>query len=246
MSKTIVEYQEIKTSRGILRGFYTHPERNQKNIVVMFHGYTGHKNENGFMFKSLSLKLSEIGLASLRFDFMGSGDSDGDFKDMTFDTEINDAKEIIKRALELNNNKPIILMGFSFGGAISAYLSYEYMDHIEKLVLLSPAANMKLIAESTFNNPLNDGNVDMGGYLLNINFLHSFDNVDFYRNVDKFTKPVLIVHGTSDLAVPVEYGRKYHELFPHNMMTEVKDAPHCYSKVEFRKELEESVINFLK
>jgi len=248
MEKIVIEYQEIKNERGTKRGLYTYPLYEKKGLVVMFHGYTGHKNENGFLFKTLSLELAECGFASLRFDFLGSGDSDGEFRDITFDSEVMDAEDIIRRAKELNNNLPIILLGFSFGGAIAGYLSYKYMDDIEKLVLLSPAGNMNLIAENTFKcNAINsDGDVDLGGYLLNRRFLESFNGINLYENVDKFIKPVLLIHGEGDCSVPVEYGRKYHSLFPHNLMVEISGAPHCYTKVEYRKELNENVINFLK
>ena len=100
MNNHIVKYQEINTPRGTLRGLLTIPTGEIKNLVVMFHGYTGHKNENGYLFKQISLEIVKYGYASLRFDFMGSGDSDGEFKDMTFLTEIEDAKELLADLME--------------------------------------------------------------------------------------------------------------------------------------------------
>ena len=52
MNNHIVKYQEINTPRGTLRGLLTIPTGEIKNLVVMFHGYTGHKNENGYLFKT--------------------------------------------------------------------------------------------------------------------------------------------------------------------------------------------------
>lgn len=247
MNNHIVKYQEINTPRGTLRGLLIIPTGEIKNLVVMFHGYTGHKNENGYLFKQISLEIVKYGYASLRFDFMGSGDSDGEFKDMTFLTEIEDAKEILEYAKMLNNQKPFILLGFSFGGAISAYLSSRYQDYLEKLILLSPAGNMNILAEHTFtlNHVDENGNVDLGGYYLNKAFYESFKGIDLYDGVTTFNKPVLICHGSDDMSVPVEFGRKYHELYPHNIFFEINGSPHCYTKVPFREEVRKHIVEFL-
>ena len=58
-------------------------------------------NENGYLFKVLSDELAKNGFSSIRFDFMGSGMSDGYFKDMTFRTELKDAINIIEYAMEI-------------------------------------------------------------------------------------------------------------------------------------------------
>ena len=142
-------YQELNTPRGVLRGFLTEPAE-KKDLVVMLHGYTGHKNENGFLFKQIASRISEIGVASLRFDFMGSGDSDGDYVNMTFLGEVEDAKDIIDYAYELNGNKPIILLGFSMGGAVAGYVSKIKEEKIKKLVLMAPAGCMAEHAERAF------------------------------------------------------------------------------------------------
>ncbi len=240
-------YQEIKTKKGIIRGLLTTPDTDFKNIVVMFHGYTGHKNENGFLFKQITNKCVENGYATIRFDFIGSGDSDGEFKDMTFLGEVEDARIILNYALELNKHKPLILLGFSMGGAIAGYLCYEYYKDIKKLILLSPAGSMNLLAKATFtNNYVNeDGNVDLGGYYLNKAFLDGFDNVDLYQNVDKFDKPTLIIHGEKDLSVPCEYGKKYHSLMKNSEFHMIMDSTHCYTKVHQRAEVKQYIEDFL-
>lgn len=241
-------YQELEVNGFILRGLLTKPENAFKNIVVMLHGYTGHKNENGYLFKQLSIELAQLGYASLRFDFMGSGDSDGTYEDMTFLTELEDARHIIEKALELNDQKPIILLGFSMGGAVASRVSLEYENKLEKLILMSPAGCMADHAKRTFtvNHVDENGNVDLGGYYINKRFLESFDNIDMYQGIERFLKPVLIVHGGADQSVPIVYGKKYHELYPNSKFYEISDAPHCYTKVPFRKQVNEIVEDFIK
>lgn len=241
-------YQEIETEKGTLRGLLTKPKNEIKDIVVMFHGYTGHKNENGFLFKQISWEIVKDNIASLRFDFLGSGDSDGEYIDVTFLTECEEGRKIIDYAYKMNQNKPIILLGFSMGGAVAAYLSYEQREKIKKLVLISPAGCMNLHANNTFTNNVVDenGNVDLGGYYLNEKFKNSFNGINLYQDVEKFDKPVLVIHGGNDLSVPIEYGKKYSELYPCSEFHEVIGAPHCYTKVPFRQELKKYISNFLR
>lgn len=247
MSTYEIIYQEIKTPKGTLRGLLTKPSTLSKDMVVMFHGYTGHKNENGFLFKQIANKIVKTGFASLRFDFLGSGDSDGDFADITFTSECEEGMTIIDYAYKLNNNNPIILLGFSMGGAVAGYVSPKVSEKIKKLILLSPAGSMDQHAHNTFsiNKVDENNNVDLGGYYLNRRFEESFRGINLYQDINKFDKPVLIIHGSKDASVPIEYGRKYHELYPNSKFYEIVDSPHCYTKVIYREELQAHIIRFL-
>ena len=71
--------KSLKVKNYILRGLFSKPDDSYDNIVVMFHGFTGHKNENGYLFKQLTETLVASNFATLRYDFMGSGESDGKF-----------------------------------------------------------------------------------------------------------------------------------------------------------------------
>ena len=110
-----IEFRELISNGYTLRGLFSKPESEYKDLVVMLHGFTGHKNENGYLFKQLTQTLTDNQIATLRYDFMGSGESDGNFEDFTFFTELEDAKHIIEEAFRLNNNRKIILLGFSMG-----------------------------------------------------------------------------------------------------------------------------------
>ena len=184
----IVEYKELNSNGYILRGLFSKPTGNFKNIVVMLHGFTGHKNENGYLFKQLTKTLTDSGYATIRYDFMGSGESDGDFSEFTFFTEMEDARCIIKDAYKLNNNKRIILLGFSMGGAVASRISLELEEYLEKLILLSPAGNMpELIHNRFLMHEIDDnGNIDMGGYYMNIAIDKAFENYDMYKDIAKF------------------------------------------------------------
>ena len=62
--------KSLKVKNYILRGLFSKPDDSYDNIVVMFHGFTGHKNENGYLFKQLTETLVASNFATLRYDFM--------------------------------------------------------------------------------------------------------------------------------------------------------------------------------
>ncbi len=243
----IIEYKELNSNGYILRGLFSKPDHDFKNIIVMLHGFTGHKNENGYLFKQLTKTLTNNSFATLRFDFMGSGESDGDFTDFTFFTEMADAKLIIQEAYRLNGNKKVILLGFSMGGAVASRVSLELKDYLEKLILLSPAGNMPTLIHNRFLTHQIDenGNIDMGGYYMNKRIDDAFNGYDMYKDIETFDLPVLIVQGSSDQSVPVATSKKYDELYPHSKYVLIEGSEHCYTKVAYRKMLNETVLEFV-
>lgn len=244
----IIEQRELKVKDYTLRGLFSKPDDGYKTIVVMFHGFTGHKNEHGYLFKQLTQTLVDQHIATLRYDFMGNGESDGDFADYTLFTEIDDGLAVIEEAYQLNQYKPIVLLGFSMGGAIASRVSLLVQDRIEKMILLSPAGNIPEIIQKRFaQNSVNlDGNIDMGGYYMNIAIQKSFEGYDMYKDIETFTKPVLIMQGSCDQAVPPKYSKRYDDLYPNSEYILVDGSEHGYAKVAYRQIIHQKVTEFLK
>ena len=88
---------ELQSGELTLRGMLHIPEgiTGKIHMVCIFHGFTGNKMEPHFIFVKLSRMLAAKGIASVRFDFGGSGESDGDFVDMTISKELAEAKLIL-------------------------------------------------------------------------------------------------------------------------------------------------------
>lgn len=119
-------------------------QRSNIPAVVMCHGLGGHKSGRNRLYVRLAKQLAANGIASLRFDFRGSGDSEGDFTESTVEGFVSDAL----KALEYVSNHPKIdpkrigLMGRSFGGTI-AVLAASRFPQVKSLVLWAPLFNGK-------------------------------------------------------------------------------------------------------
>lgn len=93
-------------------------EADAEKIVIFAHGFTGSKHETGRLFVTTARSLAAAGITALRFDFMGSGDSSGEFFDMSPETEIRDLLDVIAWARRRKFRR-IGVLGISFGGAAS-------------------------------------------------------------------------------------------------------------------------------
>ncbi len=125
-------------------GMFHLPEgRGRFPTALLMHGFTGTKTEIHRLFVKLSRALAQRGIASLRFDFRGSGDSDGDFEDMTVRSEIADAQEAIKFLAKQKrvNSRRLAMVGMSMGAAVASYVVARERHRIKSLALWAPVAD---------------------------------------------------------------------------------------------------------
>ncbi|MBP7242789.1 alpha/beta fold hydrolase [Amaricoccus sp.] len=87
-------------------------------------------------------RLAEGGVASLRIDFRGSGESGGDWRDTTFSGQIADATAAYDwlRTHSQNGDGRIALLGWSQGGLVAAHVAAARPDSAA-LVLWAPTQN---------------------------------------------------------------------------------------------------------
>ena len=90
--------------------------------VILCHGTGSQKHEVGNMFGDLAECLLEQGVASIRFDFAGCGDSKARQQDLTFLGEVADVKNIFTYlcSQEKIDSKRIGILGFSQGARVMA------------------------------------------------------------------------------------------------------------------------------
>lgn len=241
-------YQELKTKNGILRGMLHKPDNcSTVPLVILLHGFTGNRVDSKFLFVSFSRYLQERGIACLRFDFLGSGESDGLFHEMTFLKEAVQANLMIDYAKSFDFVSEIILMGFSMGGAVASFISNQRKNDIDKILLWSPAGNMDELAQGYFNNYqiLPNGNIDLDGIELGREFYEELQIIDLFSGIQDVNKPVLICHGSQDIGVPYSVGKEYHLRFPNSQFHLIDGADHVYSNLKWRSELFEESFQFI-
>lgn len=209
-------FVEFAGPRGMLRGAMHVPSgRGPHPGVVLLHGFTGDRMESAFLFVGLSRALEAAGVASLRFDFWGSGESDGEFLDVTMSTERADAPA----ALDFFKSQPAVdasrlgLMGLSMGGFVTACTLGSRSD-VKAAALWSAAAQSprrweERIEAGGREHLARRGWINRGGLQLSQAFLDDLPRHDPYGEIARYRGPVLVIHGTADETVPLEEAQGY-------------------------------------
>jgi alpha/beta superfamily hydrolase/peroxiredoxin len=217
--KPIRERVTIDGDHGKLQAVIQKPDLKpgqQCPMVVFCHGFGGTKE--GPLFELITDSLQKHGVASIRFDFNGHGESEGKFEEMTVPNEINDAKKVIEYVRDLRYVSKIALVGHSQGGVVASMTAGELGSDISAVVLMAPAAVLRddAIRGSTFGkqyNPLDPPEyVELWGpQRLGRNYIKTAFSLPIYETAANYHGPALIIHGNGDRIVPYTYGLRFHQ-----------------------------------
>ena len=96
---------------------------------------------------TLARAFSEAGAAVLRFNFRGVGASEGEHDEGRGETD--DMLRVVEHAIETHPKLPVLLAGFSFGGAVAVRAS----GRVDFAQLMLVAPGFRRITEAGFGSP---------------------------------------------------------------------------------------------
>jgi uncharacterized protein len=190
--------------------------------IVICPGFAGNKCGKFRMFVTLAKELAKQGIAVLRFDYRGSGDSEGEFNDITLEGKTIDT---IKCLDFLANHQQIDpsrlgLLGRSLGGAIAVLTARRYQG-IKSLALWAPVFKSdpwrELWESFKSNRQLDQAKKDilrnLPANVPNLDFLNQFFKLDLERELDGLKHiPLLHIHGVQDHVVKIEHAKDYEKV----------------------------------
>jgi len=227
-----------------LRGVIHRPANFRRAAgVVFFHGFTGDRMESHWLFVKCARALARAGVASLRFDFFGSGESDGTFRQATLQGEIEDARAAVNffRRQKGIHQERIGLLGLSLGGAIAAVVAPG--ARAKALVLWSALAyphELRALSESV-TKPLGEGSGarEYNGHTISARFLKGLDRVDPLRAIRGFKGPTLVIHPGKDELLPLRHPAAFFGATGARIKEKVivTGADHTYTSVAWEQEV---------
>ena len=221
-----MKFKEITFKDKQIRGFL-HQE-NSDHIVCILHGFMGNKVDHHFMLRTFGNEINQMGFNVYRFDFLGSGDSDGTFYDEeSIEAQIEQCKYIVNQFKK--ENYKVHLFAFSLGGVIASHVAKE-MD-IETLFLLSPAGNFNEIILKMLNEFDRNKCFDINGFKINSAFIEESQKFEYFKEIEQFCGPIKIVQGSKDQYVTEASLQNYKRAYKHAEITLVDGADHCYSSL---------------
>ena len=200
-------------------GIFHRPLREKKcPAVLICHGLGGHKTGKYRLYVALSTLLSKAGIASFRLDFRGSGDSEGEFEDMTLDSEISDALKAIDFLCQnpYVDSSRIGMFGRSIGGAV-ALMAARRFGHIKSLAMWAPVFSGEQWVEKWSYLHTEGLNESQRRELMRIN--GQIPGYEFYKQLFSFkmedelydlrNAPLLHIHGEKDDVVEIGHADRY-------------------------------------
>jgi len=213
------------------------------STVILAHGFGGDKRELG-MFDDVAKSLTENNFLVYRFDFSGSGESEGDYSETSLTKLAGDLRSVIdfvKEQPKVDINK-LAIVGMSFGTTISVVLN---ASEIKSYVLLGSVANpyevlKKLFQEYTFNPKGESFRISSEGkhVKMGAQFWEDFSNYNPPKSISEIHKPICIIHGEKDTAAPLKEAKIFYENAnePKKLII-VKEADHGFYKLNERQEM---------
>ncbi|KHF31927.1 Alpha/beta hydrolase family protein [Paenibacillus sp. P1XP2] len=195
------------------------PKGERVPLVVICHGFVGSRIGVDRLFVKTARELAGAGYMVLRFDFAGCGESTGSYGKEGLESMIAQTRTVLDYALECGNVDPsqVTLIGHSLGGAV-AILTAVRDRRIKNLVLWSavgyPLSDIvKITGRDVYDQAVKEGSADYLGFGLTPAFFDSLGMFQPFQEAVKFSGNVLVVHGTSDDTIPVDYAFLYQKVF---------------------------------
>ena len=224
---------------------------NSKEVVVICHGFTSHKNSSAQIFAEL---LESIGISSLRIDFDNRGESELQFKDITFTKYINQLNSAIEFSKNELNYEEISIIGTSFGGIVSLVVASQRND-IKRLFLRSPGVGTLYYEYTVYKNSENYKQFSLGAkvFYKGTDLIITQDLLDDILNyyplsklAEKISIPVGIVVGKEDSQIPYQDTISFSEKINDSTFTLIENAGHSLAVDGDFSESQQALVDFFK
>lgn len=202
-------------------------------LVIIIHGFTGHMEERHIV--AVSQMLNEIGFATLRVDMYGHGQSEGEFKNHTLFKWMTNAVTVIDYARSLDFVTDLYLCGHSQGGLTVMLAAALKQDVIKGIIPMSPgivipelARRGEVLGVKFDPNRVPDEIRSPDGWVLGGNHIRVAQMIRVEDAIDRFTGPVLLVHGDADRTIPASCSVDAAARYKNADLVIIHGDTHCY------------------
>jgi len=199
----------------------------------------------------LSRLLAEQGYAVLRFDFMGLGNSKGDFADTTFTSTQDDLNSAIN-FLTQHYKSPDFLMGHSLGGTTAISIAQQY-DFIKGVVTVaSPSQPDHVLHHFGDTLPLLERGIassfEVAGQSYDIKpaFVENVRSIKMQALLSQTTKPTFIFTIENDALVNEKNAEQIEQWLAGETQTiKVTHSDHLLSNREATEKVAQNITQWL-
>lgn len=186
----------------------------------------------------ISKALTKNNIAVLRFDFTGLGNSQGDFANTNFSSNVED---LISACEELSKRfkSPEIIIGHSLGGA-AVLKAATQLDDVKAVVTIGAPSSVEHVAhlfqqDLITINKEGQANVKLAGrdFTIKKQFIDDIKEVDVLNGVKAFKKALLVFHSPVDDTVSIDHAANIFKAAKHpKSFVTLDNADHLLMKKE--------------
>ncbi|MDH3200890.1 MAG: bifunctional alpha/beta hydrolase/OsmC family protein [Myxococcales bacterium] len=216
---TEVERFEFVGSNGqTLAGRFHLPAVDPIAYAIFAHCFTCSKESRAAA--HISAALAAQGIATLRFDFTGLGESEGDFSSTTFSHNVDDVVAAANALRELHR-APALLVGHSLGGSAALAAASQIPEIVAVATIGAPVEpqHVARLFGATIEEIKERGEaeVDLGGrpFTIRRSFLEDLEANCSKEKIRSLDKALLIFHSPQDRIVDVDNARLIYEAARH-------------------------------
>jgi len=183
-------------------------------VVIVTHGLTGQRLGKSYHLVAFARRLASMGIACLRFDQAGCGESTGDFTDLTIPTMCDDLRAVVQwvgEQPELDAQR-LGFVGLSLGALPTVQVESEHGG--VGVALWAPVYDMPRTFGNTAASGLR-GILEQQGWVpyrclpIGKGFVDHLDAVDVPARLADSDSPMLICHAADDAIVDYSESRCY-------------------------------------
>ncbi len=169
---------------------------------------------------NLDRVLTEAGIGVLRFDFTGLGDSEGDFSNTNFTSNVSDVAAAA-RFLEANYEAPRLLIGHSLGGA-AVMQATRFVKSAAAVVTIAAPSDLTHLGETIISQApeieqTGEAEVVLIGRRFHIKkqFINDLEQRSMEQIVGNLRLPLLILHAPGDDVVSIKSAERLYAMARH-------------------------------
>jgi len=206
-----------------------------RKLILMMHDFPGHKSAHDNLYGELEDILNAKGFHTLRFDFLGCGESSGEQEIFSL-RQAKISLDALKEWAAHNKYKEFTFISNGLG-SIAAILNMEIS--VKCQVMLWPGLNPKLLGETL-------PKIDKS--LAELPFIKALPSLKLAPHFQDVTMPILILHGTEDDRYPIsqlDLARK-HMTSKRIEITTFHDGAHGLPALNHRKSMFYHITQFIE
>jgi len=208
---------------------------NPKAYAIFAHCFTCTKNIKAASY--ISRSLTQQNIAVIRFDFSGLGESEGDFAETNFSSNVDDliaAYDFL--AADKNYQAPQLIIGHSLGGA-AAIMAATSMPSVVAVVTIGTPSEPSHVTRH-FDHKLPDiethgqADIDISGRTFQIKkqFVDDVKHVNMNNAIKNLHRALLICHAPHDDTVNIQHAGKIFQTAQHpKSFVSLDNADHLLS-----------------